>query len=64
MTAGGFELHAQDPVLDLIVVGRTAVDTTQQQLPLDAPEGADEDELLLEEVLVEDVCIDGMCGVY
>jgi mycofactocin precursor len=29
-----------------------------------APEEQPQDELVLEELLVEDVSIDGMCGVY
>ena len=60
MTAGGLELLASDPFVDLPLAAGGPEPTAQQQ----SPEAIDEDDLLLEEVLIEDVCIDGMCGVY
>jgi mycofactocin precursor len=60
MTAGSLELRASDPVVDMLQVAGGPEPTLQQQ----SPESVDEDDLLLEEVLIEDVCIDGMCGVY
>jgi mycofactocin precursor len=42
--------------------------TTPTPTPVDAPAGEDgtpgDDELVLADVLVEEISIDGMCGVY
>jgi len=40
------------------------VDTTTAVLDAEAPETTAEAELVEEDLLVEDVSIDGMCGVY
>jgi len=39
---------------------------TESQNPVSTPDvpAADEDQLVEQELLVEDVSIDGMCGVY
>ena len=43
----------------------TTLGTAEDQAELEtAPTAADTDELVEEELLVEEVSIDGMCGVY